>query len=160
MFIEDPTDRSVFPALRDYQDSALLVNLWTDDFQDYPCVTPASDIRELRRLARELNRFCEWQIDPGYIESEIRHEAEHAAMAQSLGFRKVRFALYVRQEGCETHWRMITQHVDPSRDITKLELAAVTAAPGRLSAGDSKALADMGYSGREDVFRRLRKRAG
>lgn len=149
--------------LRDAPDDAVLVG-WAEDFTDYPGVTYADTPAGLRALAAILNAECQGEIDPDYIEDQIRHEDQHAAAAREAGFAKVRYGLGVWRErrdldiGYEvtTRWQVCMEHVAPRRPFTKLMYAAITAAPGRLSVGDEAALREMGYRDAADVAARVR----
>jgi hypothetical protein len=150
--------------LRELPDNALTTG-WDEEFKDIPDTAYASSPDGLRELAAALNASCQHDIDPDYIESEIRHEQEHAVAALAAGFTKIRYGLYVhrtRHPGSrpgsftvETRWQMLVEHVAPSGPVTKLVYASITAAPSVLSDGDAQALRDMGYRDAADVARRI-----
>lgn len=54
-----------------------------------------------------------------------------------------------------THWQVLAVSVAPVRPVTKLMVAAVHAAPTRLTAGDVAALREMGYRDAADVAERI-----
>jgi hypothetical protein len=149
--------------LRDAPDDAQIIG-WADDFADYPGVTYADTADGLRALAAILNAECRGGIDPDYIEEQIGHEDQHASAAREAGFSKIRYGLGVWRErrdldtGHEvtTRWQVCIEYVAPLRPFTKLMYAAITAAPGRLSAGDEAALREMGYRDAADVVARVR----
>lgn len=159
----DHPSADLHALLHEAPDNALTVG-WPEDFRDIPDVTWTSSPDGLRELAADLNVSCQHDIDPGYIESEVRHEHEHALAALAAGFTKVRYGLLVRRTSrkvpggtdVETAWRMMVTHAAPSGPVTKLAYASITAAPAVLSAGDAEALRDMGYEDAADVARRIR----
>jgi hypothetical protein len=149
--------------LRDAPDDAVLVG-WAQDFTDYPGVTYADTTDGLRALAAILNAECGGEIDPEYIEDQIRHEDQHAEAAREAGFARIRYGLGVWRERREleigyevtTRWQVCMEHVAPRRPFAKLAYAAITAAPSRLSDGDESALREIGYRDAADVAARLR----
>lgn len=154
---------TIHAALRDAPDDALVTG-WAADLTDHPNVTYAESLDELRALAANLNEECEGQIDPDYIEDQIRHEGQHAAAARAVGFGKVRLGLGVwRSERLldgggrqvTTNWQVFVEHAAPVRAVTKLAYAAIVAAPARLSAGDADALREMRYRDAADVAERI-----
>lgn len=148
--------------LREAPDDALVVG-WPEHFGDVPDVTWTSSPDGLRELGAELNASCEWQIDPDYIEDQVRHEQQYAGAALAAGFTKVRYGLFVRREysdvpggvNVETGWQMMAAHAAPAGPVTKLAYASIVAAPARLSDGDEEALRVMGYTDAAAVARRL-----
>jgi hypothetical protein len=152
-------------ALRAAPDDAVTTG-WDEDFTDDPDVTYASSPDGLRELAAALNASCQWQIDPDYIESQVRHEQEHAAAALAAGFSKIRYGLFVHRAPrnvpggvtVRTDWRMMINHVAPAGPVSKLAYAAIVAAPAVLSAGDEEALRVMGYRNAADVTKRIARR--
>lgn len=161
MAVFDHPNGTLHAALRDRPDGTLIG--WDDDFTDDPDTTYAPSPDGLRALAAKLNASCQWQIDPAYIEDQIRHEQEHAAAAVAAGFTKIRYGLFVRRASREilggveasTDWHMCACHAAPARPVTKLAYASIVAAPVRLSEGDAQALRDMGYGDAADVARRM-----
>jgi hypothetical protein len=57
------------------------------------------------------------------------------------------------------HWQLFIQALAPSRPVTKLAAATITAAPATLSPGDLKVLRAMGYRDAADVAARVRELA-
>jgi hypothetical protein len=154
--------------LRDAPDDAQVIG-WAEDFTDCEHVTYAPDLDGLRKLAAELNASCQGDIDPAYLENQVLHEHAHAEAARATGFAKVRYGMYVRREreglpgggySVATHWRARIEHAAPWGLVTKLAYARIVAAPCRLSAGDEKALREMGYRDAEDVRDRLNRLKG
>jgi hypothetical protein len=152
------TGRWVHPAadlhalLRPAADDALVTG-WSEDFRDLPDTTWTSSPDGLRELAESLNESCQWGIDPGYLESQVQHEQQHAARALAVGFTKIRYGLFVHRTRTDTpggytvatDWRMMVNHAAPAGPVTKLAYASIVSAPVKLSAGDEQALRDMGY---------------
>lgn len=91
----------------------------------------------------------------------ISHELEHAAAARAVGYTKILYGLYHNPEAGpgEEAIRLFMWSGAPSRPVTKLAIATVTAAPALLSPGDLETLRAMGYRGAADVAARVRELA-
>lgn len=159
---KSPGRVALHAKLRDAPDDALIFG-WAEDFTDYPNVTYADTPAGLRLLVADLNAECQGDIDPDYIEDQIRHEDDHAEAAREAGFSKIRYGLGIWRERRDldigyqvtTRWQVLMEHVAPVRPFTKLMYAEITAAPRRLSVGDEAALREMGYRDAADVAARI-----
>ena len=96
-----------------------------------------------------------------YLEWAISHEQEHAAASRAVGYTKLLYGLYHNPEAeqGELALQLGVWPGAPSRPVTKLAMATVTAAPGRLSPDDRALLQAMGYRDAADVARRVRELA-
>ncbi|MET9260344.1 hypothetical protein [Amycolatopsis sp. NPDC004079] len=141
---------------------------WSTKFRDFPDVTWAGTLDDLRVFMVELIDEHRGRIDDGFFEQQLRHADEQATAARAVGFSKVRYGLLVRPckiarraDGTwdrSLFWQVCMQYVAPTRPVTKLAYAAVVAAPRLLSDGDASALRVMGYRDAADVARRIRQR--
>jgi hypothetical protein len=142
---------------RDHPDDALLPS--PAGFRDAPHRRYARTPDELRRLIRRaLARFP--GADPAAYEDQIVHETEHAAAAQALGCTS-RFWFTVAPNPAVDDlsvWYTQAGHSWASPvPLTKLAVAAIAAAPARLSDGDLADLYALGYRGADDVAKRIRR---
>lgn len=126
-------------------------------------ITWADTAQGLLDLTRDLTARFDNPVDPDYIAEQVRHEDEHAAVARTVGFRRIRYGLLVRERpgaspgSIRVDWKLCIQQVAPSRPVTKLLYAAIVAAPRCLSADDVEALRVMGYRDADDVARRIER---
>jgi hypothetical protein len=123
---------------------------WTRDAQ-YATTTAG-----LRQLIRQTLAALFPGTDPAEYEADIAHEGQHAAAAAALGCSS-RFIFRVARLR-DGSWYTVPAHTFVSqRPLTKLALAAISAAPAWLSEGDLADLHRMGYAGADDVADRIRK---
>jgi|SRR5581483_2588266 len=105
------------------------------------------------------------------VQSAIRHEADHAAIAElAIGFAQTAFSLAVTECGPEEGELAVlpfTQFAGPKRRVSKLAVAAiigvpymVTGTPFCPSPGDMACLNAMGYEQRDDIAREIAARQG
>lgn len=96
-------------------------------------------------------------LEPTQVQQKINHEAAHALAAKAAGFSIVVYGLSIVKDvnGYPRKSRFHVSPLLPERDITKLALASIAAAPAKPSGKDLSALGLMGYSGVQDVAERV-----
>lgn len=146
------------PLLRDLPDDAPVRVPPGFEEEEVPDGTYAATLEELRRVIGEsAGPYGFPDLDPADYEDQIAHEAEHAAAARAIGCDS-RFLFRRGQHPARDDvWYDVTVHVyAASFPLTKLAVAAIAAAPSRLSESDLADLHCMGYQDAADVAARIR----
>lgn len=125
------------------------------EFTEGPYTRYAATPGELRALIREMIAPYP-DCSPQIFESHVEHETEHAVAASAVGCTG-RFGFTVAPApGKDGLYASAVYEVMSRAAVTKLALAAITAAPALLSDGDLVDLNRMGYRDAADVAGRIR----
>lgn len=123
-------------------------------------VGTAEQLEQLTTAYREVASTIGFSLGPVDTVGP-RHEAEHAAAALALGADRVEYGIKFAHVviGIDADVATLALHVQlfmsPTITTTKLGFAAILAAPSVPSKSDTAALQAMGYTGVEDVAKRV-----
>lgn len=141
-------------------DDAVLQGWYERPFAPAPNQLRVADIDELGLAICALGRIGDLHFDSRDVTGVVAHEEQHQQAYLRLGARATFFGMTVTARQLETGeygvgFQAFAGGHDLVREVTKIEVASVLAAPDVLAEGDLRRVQQMGYADRDDVMRRL-----
>lgn len=153
----DGAGADFFMSLASYRDSRRLKGFARAPYQPSVNEIMLQEPGELTHTLKALAQLSLWRYDPLYAHSTVFHERDHGRAAAHMGCSDVRTGISVMHD-----WRTGDYNLQPftgyggaNRDMTKLELAGILAAPHNPSPGDESKLQYMGYQDSQEVAERI-----
>ena len=150
------TDAEFFETLGMLDDDVVIEGLYEGAYQPSGNQVMVHTPDELAYALRTLDMELLAGIHPAYIAGKVQHEQQHGLAFLHLGMTAVRYGLAITGMTNKTvHYQLFSVGEKAVKPITKLQYAAITAIPTRLSEGDSMRLKLMGYRDINDLTSRI-----